>query len=320
MIPAANRSSYLGALNGLLGFPVTPFGRDGNVDLDQFRVQVARLVSFGISGIFPACGTGEMQSLTPAEFSDIVRTCVDEVDARVPVFAGIGFGFGHAVEMGTTVTSLGADGVLVFPPYSGVAPDQLVSYYEEIAGELRTNLIVYQRDSAVFTPRQVAELATIDNVLGLKDGTGRVDLLRQQVNCIDLAEFAIVNGTPTAELTAPALATCGIRGYSSAILNFLPEVALEFHRAIRSADSETIDRLMMSAVLPFADIRDRRPGYHVALVKAGLRLRGFDVGGVRPPLNDPSVADYDDLRHLLVGLGIDIEAPAEAAPAVSAAD
>ncbi len=66
-----------------------------------------------------------------------------------------------------------------------------------------------------------------------------------------------------------------------------------------------MNELLVNAILPFAEIRNRVPGYAVSLVKAGARLRGVLVGPARPPLADPSVADERDLWELLVTLGLD---------------
>lgn len=307
------RADLLAALDGLLGFPLTPFSEGGELSLAAVRSQVERLVSFGVTALFPACGTGEMQSLTSSEYRAVVEACVDEAADRVPVFAGVGFGFGQAVEMTLAATAAGADGVLVFPPYTAPGGgQQAVAYYLELASRAPTNHLIYQRDAIVFTPSQVAELAADRNILGIKDGLGRVDLLRQQMDVIDRSSFAIVNGTPTAELFAPAMATCGIFGYSSALLNVMPELAVEFNRAFRADDVTVVERIMSEAVLPFVEIRDRVPGYNVALVKAGARLRGLDVGWVRSPLTDPTPADVEDLRQLLVRLGLDVH-PTESA-------
>ena len=65
------------------------------------------------------------------------------------------------------------------------------------------------------------------------------------------------------------------------------------------------DRLLDEAIIPFAEIRQRVPGYAVSLVKAGARLRHQAVGSVRTPLADPVIGDIEDLRQLLKGLGLD---------------
>jgi 5-dehydro-4-deoxyglucarate dehydratase len=93
--------------------------------------------------------------------------------------------------------------------------------------------------------------------------------------------------------------------YSSAAFAFAPEVALAFHQAVTSGDDALTQRLLTSFYLPLVQLRDQVPGYAVSLVKAGLRLRGQDVGGVRPPLVDPSAAHVAELEKIIAA-GLEI--------------
>jgi 5-dehydro-4-deoxyglucarate dehydratase len=114
-----------------------------------------------------------------------------------------------------------------------------------------------------------------------------------------------MNGLPTAEIHARSLLACGVTTYSSALLTFMPEIATEFHRAFSIHDEFAMDDLMYRAIMPFAEIRNRAPGYAISLLKAGARLRGIPVGSARSPLCDPGARDEADLRALLVALGLD---------------
>ena len=76
--------------DGVLFFPVTPFTEAGTVDLDLLARHVAKGVDAGPGGVFIACGTGEFHALEPQEFGDVVRTAVETVAGRVPVYAGAG--------------------------------------------------------------------------------------------------------------------------------------------------------------------------------------------------------------------------------------
>jgi 5-dehydro-4-deoxyglucarate dehydratase len=288
------------ALVGLLGFPITPFRSDGLLNIDAFRRQVDLLLSYGARAIFPACGTGELQSLSVEEYREIVRACVDEVQGRVPVVAGVGFGYGIAIQMATIAEDSGADGVLVFPPYlgSGAAQGQ-VAYYRDLAAHVDIALILYQRDQALFAPATVAELARVENIVALKDGTGHVELIQKQRGAVSDPRFAFLNGVPTAELVAPAMAKCGVQAYSSALLNVMPEFAVDFFEAASAGDVDRVEELTRDVLVPFVSLRDRAPGYAVSLVKAGVRLRGGDVGHVRAPLTEPTQDDVDAFGELL---------------------
>jgi 5-dehydro-4-deoxyglucarate dehydratase len=292
------------ATDGLLAFPVTPFDREGALDLALLREHSEMLLSFGARALFPACGTGEMQSLAMDEYRQVVETCVDQVAGRVPVLPGVGFGFGIARQMARCAQESGADGVLVFPPYlSGSQGERHIDYYAALASGVQIGVVVYQRDAAVFSSSDVVRLAQVPNIFAIKDGTGRIELLQKQRMAVAGSGLAFINGVPTAELLAPSLADCGITAYSSALLNFVPELAIGFYDALTAGDSATVERLLRDLVVPFVEMRDRAPGYSVSLVKAGVRVRGRDVGPVRSPLPEPSAADLQDLRALIAGLG-----------------
>jgi 5-dehydro-4-deoxyglucarate dehydratase len=80
---------------------------------------------------------------------------------------------------------------------------------------------------------------------------------------------------------------------------FVPEIALAFHRALATGDDTTANRLLDSFYLPFVELRAQGRGYAVSLVKAGVRMRGLDVGEVRPPLTEPTEDHVKLLAQLI---------------------
>ena len=50
---------------------------------------------------------------------------------------------------------------------------------------------------------------------------------------------------------------------------------------------------------PFARIRDRKTGYAVSAIKAGVRLRGFAAGPVRAPLTDLTAEEEAMMAELI---------------------
>ncbi|MGW6492030.1 5-dehydro-4-deoxyglucarate dehydratase [Streptomyces sp. NPDC055056] len=288
--------------SGPLFFPVTAYGPDGPVDLDVYREHVRRGVEAGAAAVFAACGTGEFHALTPEEFEACVRTAVEATAGRVPVVAGAGYGTALAVRYARLAEAAGADGLLAMPPYLVVAGQEgLLRHYREVAAATSLDVIVYQRDNAVFTPESVVELARTDGIIGFKDGLGDLDLIQRTVSAVRSevpGEFLYFNGLPTAELTGLAYRGVGITLYSSAVFCFAPEIALAFHRALNSGDDATVNRLLDGFYRPFVDLRAQGRGYAVALVKAGVRLRGLDVGAVRPPLHEPTEDHVKQLAQL----------------------
>ncbi|MFI5682808.1 5-dehydro-4-deoxyglucarate dehydratase [Streptomyces sp. NPDC051636] len=288
---------------GPLFFPVTAYGPDGSVDLGVYRTHVRQGVEAGAAAVFACCGTGEFHALLPEEFEACVGAAVEAVEGRVPVVAGAGYGTVLAVRYAGLARAAGADGLLAMPPYL-VVPGQegLLRHYREVAAATELPVIVYQRDNAVFTPATVVELARTEGIIGFKDGVGDLDLMQRIVSAVRTeapGDFLYFNGLPTAEQTQLAYRGIGITLYSSAVFCFAPEIALAFHRALETGDEATVHRLLDGFFRPLVELRAQGRGYAVALVKAGVRLRGLDVGEVRPPLHEPAEDHVKQLAQLI---------------------
>ncbi len=137
--------------NGLLFFPITPYRRDGEVDLQELAAHVARGVGAGAGGVFAACGTGEFSALEPDEYAEVVRTAVETVAGRVPVFAGAGGPVRTARRFADHAAAAGADGVLLLPPYLSEAAGPGLEAYVRAATREDLPAIVYNRANARFT-------------------------------------------------------------------------------------------------------------------------------------------------------------------------
>ncbi|MFI6853751.1 5-dehydro-4-deoxyglucarate dehydratase [Streptomyces sp. NPDC050416] len=300
---SAPLAARLNIPSGPLFFPVTAYGPDGSVDLDTYRTHVRRGVEAGAAAVFACCGTGEFHALTSEEFEACVRAAVEAAEGRVPVVAGAGYGTALAVRYARLAESAGADGLLAMPPYLVVAGQEgLLRHYREIAAATPLPVIVYQRDNAVFTPETVVELARTDGIIGLKDGLGDLDLMQRVISAVRgevPGDFLYFNGLPTAEQTQLAYRALGVTLYSSAVFCFAPEIALAFHQALRAGDDSVVEKLLDGFYRPFVELRAQGRGYAVALVKAGVRLRGLDVGEVRPPLHEPTGDHVKQLAEVI---------------------
>ncbi|MEU6721510.1 5-dehydro-4-deoxyglucarate dehydratase [Nonomuraea sp. NPDC046802] len=279
-------------LSGVLFFPVTPFDADGRLAEEVLAEHIRQGMEHGPGGVFVACGTGEFSALSESEHERAVRVAAEVVGGRVPVFAGAGGPIGAALNQARAAREAGADGLLLMPPYLAQGPGHgFRAYVESVAAELP--VIVYQRASVVLEPEAAVELAGIPGVIGLKDGVGDIDRMQRIVLAVRerYQDFLFFNGLPTAELTMPAYRGIGVELYSSAVFAFAPEIAL----AYLNGD----ERLLTRFYAPLVRLRGKVPGYPVSLVKAGVRLRGLDVGAVRPPLVEVTGEHLEELDALI---------------------
>jgi 5-dehydro-4-deoxyglucarate dehydratase len=296
-------------LDGLLFFPVTAFGPDGEVALDVFGDHVRQGVEAGAGAVFACCGTGEFAALDPGEFGECVAAAVEVVAGRVPVIAGAGYGTRLATRFLQQAAQAGADGALVLPPYlNDGGQGGLQRHYEELADATDLELILYQRGLAIFEPPTVVALSRHPKIVGFKDGHGDLDLMQRIVSAERAAAAAdgrsgeslvYLNGMPTAEMTQLPYRSIGVHVYSSAVFCFAPDIALAFHRAVGTGDDVLAGRLLAEFYGPLVELRNQGKGYAVALVKAGVRAQGLDVGPVRPPLQEPDPEHVKQLAYLV---------------------
>ena len=288
---------------GVLFFPVTPFNEAGSVDVALLKEHIASRLPFSPGGIFPACGTGEFHALSIAEVRTVVQAAVEVVNGSVPVIAGAGGPLGHAIDSARAAAEVGADALLVLPPYLVGAPqDGLVAYIEAIAAASELPVIVYHRANAKFSAASMVKLAANPKVIGFKDGVGDVGLAQEIVTAVRATgreDFQFFNGLLTAELTQGAYRGLGMPLYSSAAFAMAPEIATAYYRAYMDGNEERRAELIEGFYAPLVRLRDEVPGFGVSLIKAGIRQAGLPVGPVRPPLVNPTAEQEARLAAIL---------------------
>jgi len=284
-------------LSGVIAFPITPFKEDLSLDLPALHQNLTSLLNYQISAIVAAGGTGEMYSLTPAEYTRVIELTALAVEDRVPVIAGVGFGQRLAIEMAQTAEKAGADGVLVFPPYYQQAEDDgLFEYYRAIGAATKLGMLVYSRDWTNFTPAMVERLTSIPTLIGWKDGQGDIRRLQAIMNRVGDRLHWI--GGAGDDMVA-AYYSIGIRTFSSSIATVAPRLSLKLHELADAGDSEALTELLNECVIPLYALRARRKGYEVSAMKAMMDMAGLNGGPVRPPLVNVTSEEEDELRTIL---------------------
>jgi len=295
-------------LRGVLAFPITPYDSAGDLDHKGIRANARWLGAAGMNALVAPSGTGELFSLTPDECAEIVEATVDAVDGRTPVTAGVGFGPRVGRELARRAERAGASAVLVLPPYyAHPDPDGLLHYVSEIADATSLGIIVYARDGQVFSAEQVEHLARdVPSFIGFKDGRGDVRLFqRLREHVVDRlgADRLVWLAGVGDDLVAPYFAV-GAEGFTSSLACFWPEASLELFRLANDRDHTGLADYHRRVVRPFYELRQRRRGYEVAVMKAAMTLLGYPSGPVRPPLGDLSAGERVELAAILDRLDV----------------
>ncbi|MGX9575595.1 5-dehydro-4-deoxyglucarate dehydratase [Mesorhizobium sp. f-mel] len=285
--------------SGLLSFPVTHFNEDFSLNLESYRAHVAWLSGFGAAALFAAGGTGEFFSLSPEEVADVTRAAKD-ASGDVPIIAGCGYGTALATEIARRAEAAGADGLLLLPHYLMEASQEgIFRHVKAVCESTGLGVIIYNRANSVANADTVARLAdACPNLIGFKDGTGKIDLVRHVTAKLG-DRLCYIGGMPTHELFAEGFNGAGVTTYSSAVFNFVPELAQRFYMAMRTSDRAAMEEILHNFFFPFAALRDREQGYPVSIIKAGVEVIGRTPGPLRPPLTDLKPQEKDVLRGLI---------------------
>lgn len=290
--------------SGLLSFPITDFDAEGNFNAKSYAARLEWLAPYGASALFAAGGTGEFFSLSGAEYGDIIRTAVETCRGKVPILAGVGGPTRTAITLAREAQQLGAQGLLLLPHYlTEASQDGLIAHIEQVCRSVDIGVIVYNRGICRLTPDSLAKLADrCPNLIGFKDGIGDIELMVSIWRRMG-DRFSYLGGLPTAEVYAAAYKAIGTPVYSSAVFNFMPQLAMDFYHATAADDHATTNRLIDQFFLPYLDIRNRKAGYAVSIVKAGARLVGHSAGPVRAPLTDLTPQEDEMLLKLILAQG-----------------
>ncbi|GAB7036852.1 MULTISPECIES: 5-dehydro-4-deoxyglucarate dehydratase [Catenuloplanes] len=286
--------------SGLLCFPVTHMTSELTFDESAFRAHLQWLSGYDARGVFASGGTGEFFCHTPAEVGRIVRATVAEAKAGVPVIAPAGYGTAQAVEMARDGEAAGADGIFLLPPYlTELDADGLKEHVRAVCRATELGVIVYHRANARFSPQTFIELTEeLPNLIGFKDGIGDIDVVAHLYAMLG-PRLVYVGGLPTAETYALPYLELGATTYSSAIFNFAPQWASDFYQSVIKRDRDDVYARIRDFVLPYLAIRNRRAGYSVSIVKAGMTAVGRSAGPVRPPLSDLTESELTELSALI---------------------
>ena len=289
---------------GLLSFPVTDFDGDGAFDAASYRERLEWLLPYGAAGLFAAGGTGEFFSLTPDEYGRVIAAAVDVCRDRTPIIAGTGMGTRMAIQLAQEAQRRGASGVLILPHYlTEASREGLVAHVEAVCRSVSIGAIVYNRGVCRLDGDSLQRLADrCPNLIGFKDGIGDIEMM-MSIHCRLGDRLVYLGGLPTAEVFAPAYLAMGVSTYSSAVFNFIPATAVRFYDAVRGGDKATVHDLLTRFYLPLVALRNRKPGYAVSMIKAGVRLVGRDAGPVRTPLTELGDDEMRSLKTLIDAVG-----------------
>ena len=279
---------------------VTPFGQDGDLDLDVARALARHLVANGSEGLVLAGTTGEGPTVNDVERVQLIEAVVDEVGDRASVIATTGtYDTRHSVHLTREARAAGADAFLVVTPYYSKPPAEGVYRHFRAIADVAADLpiVVYnipQRVVINLPPELLLRLGEIDNVIAVKQATTDIDQAQRIVE----GGLALYAGND--DLLVPFGEIGGVGGICVAshvagndMLALVAACAAGDMDRARALDAELAPLYEALAVT-----------VNPIPVKAAVELLGFEVGEPRLPLVAATDAERAVVRAALERRGL----------------
>jgi 4-hydroxy-tetrahydrodipicolinate synthase len=294
------RSEFTGVGTAL----VTPFTHGGAVDEAAVRSLARRQVDAGVHFLVPCGTTGEVPTLSPEERRRVVEIVVEEADGRALVLAGAGgYDTREVIHAVAEMASIGAQGILsVTPYYNRPTPEGLYRHYQAIAESTSLPIVVYNvpgRTGCNVDPATLARIATLPNVIGVKEASGNITQMAEI--CRNLPrDFIVLSGDDA--ITLPLMALGG-RGIISVVSNEVPAEMVHLVEAAERGDFATA-RGWHEKLLPLMQINfiESSPGP----VKFAMAAMGLIDEAYRLPMVPPRPASQEKILAVLRELGLPV--------------
>lgn len=267
---------------GIITPIVTPMNDDESINENELRVQVNRMISSGISGLFALGTNGEFYALGLREKLEVIRIVVEEAAGRVPVYAGTGcIGTSETISLSKRAKELGVDALsIVSPYYVAVSQEDVFSHFAEIAESTDVPIVLYNipaRTGNNIESATVQKLCRYENIVAIKDSSGNFDNTLRYIESVG-DRLAVLSGNDSLILWT---LMAGGQGAIAGTTNLFPEIAVGIYRYWRAGDIEKAKMLQLK-LRPLRDVM--KLGNPNSVLKRAMNLQGYRVGPARGPV------------------------------------
>jgi len=221
---------------------ITPF-KNNSLDEEAYIKLIHFHIDNGTSGLVPAGTTGESPTLSHEEHQRVIDLCIKESNGKIPVIAGTG---SNSTEEAISLTShaekVGANGALIVTPYYNKPTQEgLYQHYKAINDKCGIPIIIYNipgRSVIDMSVDTMARLFELKNIVGVKDATGDLDRVNQQLSKMG-REFIQLTGNDD---NALEFNKRGGIGTISVTANIAPKLCADFQKLSVSKKEDEINK------------------------------------------------------------------------------
>ena len=289
---------------GIIPAVITPVTSEGKFNEKVMRQLINFLIRGGVHGLFVVGTTGEFYGLTPGEKREIFMVAMDEVNGRIPVYAGTNGITTHETVMLTQIAEdckVNAVSVLT-PMFISPTQEQLINHYTILAENTALPVVLYNnppKTSVNLAPATIAKLAEIPNIVGIKDSSGDMTLTAEYIRLTrHMDDFSVLMGRDT--LIYGALCY-GAAGSIASCANVAPRLCADIYEKFIAGDLEG----SLKAQFTLAPLRIAFTlGTFPAVIKESLTLLGFEAGPCMGPAGPLTGDEREKLRKILTDMGL----------------
>ncbi|WP_082795211.1 4-hydroxy-tetrahydrodipicolinate synthase [Alkalihalobacillus trypoxylicola] len=273
---------------------VTPFKEDGQIDYKRVESIIDHLLKNGTDALVLVGTTGEASTLTSTEKEELFKFCIQYVDSKVPIIAGVGTNnTAESVKATKLATELGVDGVMaVVPFYNKPSKQGVISHFKAIAAATPLPVMLYNvpgRTGINMDSQTAIELSKVENIMALKEASGDLEQIAEIITHTD-DDFSVYCGDDALLLPALSIGCVGIVSVASHVCGH------EFQTLIRSYQNGkvSIAAKLHQSLLPLLKALTIAP--NTTCIKYALQLKGIESGYVRLPLVELSKEEKNIIK------------------------
>ncbi len=293
-----------GFFKGTATAMITPFYKDGGVNLEAFGKMIEYQIVGGTDALVILGTTGEPSTMLDEEKVAVMQYSVKKIDGRAKIIFGTGSNnTANAVAASKRAEELGADGLLCVTPYYNKCTQKgIIEYYKAICGAVKIPVIAYNvpaRTGVNILPATAEELAKIPNIAGIKEACGNMEQICETMRRVR-PYCDVYSGDDN--LNLPILAIGGA-GLISVVSNIAPKEVKQVAEYVFACDLKKANAVQ-DKLLPLIDacFTEVNP----IPVKAGCDMLGLNAGVPRAPLTELEDAHKKILKDCIHNLGIKI--------------
>lgn len=315
------------AIKGVIHLVMTPFDEKEELDEKALHRTVRDAVAAlkGEDAVLLATGsTGEFYAMNDEENRRAAKIIVEAANGELPVIIGTArAGTKATIEMSQYAQNVGADGVMIVPPYYHmVTREGLYRHYKKVAESIDIGIMVYNNSitsKLYIDPELMARLSKIPNIIANKENVWNIMAYYATAKAVDPKDMVMVCGVGHMmyKFEAPYRAV----GYVTELANFVPHVAIGLYKACQKLNYDEIEK-WSDIIAPYAAFvakvaRKHGPlptvlgpaitvtdqPFYQGVCKAAMELIGKPVGKAREPMENLTAEEKQELRGILKKMG-----------------